>query len=289
MKRTALIVAFCLGAVAPLFAAGTNVLTDEKSRLSYSIGMMFANRWKEQGVDVDPDLVLRGLKDAQSGAPTLMGQQEMRDLISKFEKALAEKQQAMREQLLAKNKAEGEAFLAKNKTQPGVVTLPDGLQYKVVTDGKGEIPGDNDIVTVNYRGTFIDGTEFGSSTKDGKPSQVPISRIFRGWQEALKLMKTGSEWQLSIPAELAYGQAGMPPHIPPNAVLLFDVELLAVKHPDPQLVPLPAPTAKTPNTPLTSDIVKVPSAKEMNKGAKIEIIKAEDVQKLQQVQTNAPR
>jgi FKBP-type peptidyl-prolyl cis-trans isomerase FklB len=285
MKRTALIFAFCLSAAAPLFAADTNVLTDEKSRLSYSIGMMFANRWKEQGVEVDPDLVLRGLKDGQSGAPTLLSQQEMHDLIDKFEKALAEKQQAMRDQLLAKNKAEGEAFLAKNKSQPGVVTLPDGLQYKIVTEGNGESPGDNDVVTVNYRGTFIDGTEFGNSTKDGKPLQIPINRLFRGWQEALKLMKTGSKWQLFIPAELAYGQQGTR-GIAPNSVLIFDAELLAVRHPDPQLVPLPPPSA---NTPLTSDIVKVPSAEEMNKGAKIEIIKAEDVQKIQQAQTNAAK
>ena len=284
MKRTALSVAICLGATAPLFAAGTNVLNDEKSRLSYSIGMKFANQWKEQGVDVDPDMLLRGLKDSQSGAPTLMSQQEMRDLFDSFGKALAEKELASR----AKYKAEGEAFLAKNKTQPGVVTLSDGLQYKAVIDGNGETPGNNDFVTINYRGTFVDGTEFGSSIKDGKPLQILISRLFRGWQEALKLMKTGSKWQLFIPAELAYGQQGTG-GIAPNSVLIFDVELLAVKHPDPQLVPLPPPSAKTPNVPLTSDIVKVPSAEEMNKGAKIEIIKAEDVQKLQQAQTNAPR
>ena len=122
MKRIALIVAFGLSAAAPLFAAGTNALTDEKSRLSYSIGMMFANRWKEQGVDVNPDMVLRGLKDGQSGAPTLLSQQEMHDLIDTFEKALADKQMALREQIAAKNKAEGEAYLAKNKSQPGVVT-----------------------------------------------------------------------------------------------------------------------------------------------------------------------
>ena len=115
MKKTALIVAFCLSAVAPLLADGTNVLTDEKSRLSYAIGMMFANRWKEQGVDVDPDLVLRGLKDGQSGGPTLMSQQDMQTLIATFQKALADRQQKMREELLAKNKAESEAFLAQEQ------------------------------------------------------------------------------------------------------------------------------------------------------------------------------
>ena len=287
MKKTALMVTFFLSAVAPLLADGTNVvLTDEKSRLSYAIGMMFANRWKEQGVDVDPDLVLRGLKDGQSGGPTLMSLQETRDIINKFQNALADKQQKMREQLLAKNKAEGDAFLAKNKTLPGVVTLPDGLQYKVIADGAGEMPGEDDIVTMNYRGTFVDGTEFGSSAQDGKPLQVAVNRIFRGWKEALRLMKDGSKWQLAIPAELAYGQAGMPPRIQPNAVLLVEVDLLAVQHPSPQ----PASAPSLPATPpLTSDIVKVPSADEMNKGAKIEIIKSEDALKLQQAQTNAAK
>jgi len=287
MKKIGLIVAFCLSAVAPLLADGTNLLTDEKSRLSYAIGMMFANRWKEQGVDVNPDLVLRGLKDGQAGGPTLMSWQDMQTLITTFEKALADRQQKMREQLLATNKAKGETFLAKNKTQSGVVTLPDGLQYKVITVGNGETPGDDDTVTVNYRGTLVDGTEFGSSARDGKPLQLTIGHIsVRGWNEALKLMKTGSKWQLFIPSELAYGQRGMAPRIQPNATLLIEVELLAVQHPNPQPATAPPPSA---NPPLTSDIVKVPSAEEMSKGAKIEIIKPEDVQKLQQAQTNAAK
>ena len=146
-------------------------------------------------------------------------------------------------------------------------------------------PATDDIVTMNYRGTFVDGTEFGSSAQDGKPLQLTIGHIsIRGWNEALKLMKTGSKWQLFIPAELAFGQAGMSPRIPPDAALIMEVELLAVQHPNPQPASAPPPAA---NPPLTSDIVKVPSAEEMNKGAKIEIIKPEDVQKFQQAQTNA--
>ena len=285
MKKTALIVTFCLSAVAPLLADGTNVvLTDEKSRLSYAIGMMFANRWKQQGVDVDPDLVLRGLKDGQAGGPTLMSRQDMQTLITTFQSALADRQQKMREDLLAKNKAESEAFLANNKSQPGIVTLPDGLQYKVITVGNGETPGDEDTVSVNYRGTLVDGTEFGSSAKDGKPLQVSFSMpVFRGLKEALKLMPAGSKWQLFIPAELAYGQNGMSSSIPPDAALIMEIEILTVQHPNPQPASAPPPAA---NPPLTSDIVKVPSAEEMKKGAKIEIIKPEDVQKFQQAQTN---
>lgn len=282
MNKTALIVAFALSAAAPLFADGTNVLTDDKSRLSYAIGMMFADRWKQQGVNVNPDLVARGLKDGQSGGPTLMSRQDMQNLITTFQQGLAARQEKMREEFLAKNKTEGENFLAKNKTQPDVVTLPDGLQYKVITEGSGEIPNDTDTVTMNYLGTFVDGTEFDSSTRAGKPMEIAVGRIsLRGWNEALKLMKAGSKWQLFIPSELAYGQNGLPPRIPPNTALIINVELLAVQHPKPQPAAAPPPS---PNPPLTSDIIMVPSAEERSKGAKVEIIKPEDVQKLQQSQ-----
>jgi FKBP-type peptidyl-prolyl cis-trans isomerase len=286
MKRTALIVTLCFGAVAPLLADGTNALTDDKSRLSYAIGMMFADRWKEQGVDVDPNLVLRGLKDGQSGGPTLMSRQDMQSLITTFQQGLADRQQKMREAAVLQNKAQGEAFLAKNKTQPGVMTLPDGLQYKVITEGDGEIPTDSDIAMVNFRGTFVDGTEWDGSDRIGKPLQLPVGRVFRGWSEALKLMKTGSKWQLFIPSELAYGQNGLPSRIPPNAALIIEVELLAVQHPQSRSQPAPTPSPSA-NPPLTSDIIKVPSAEEMKNGAKIEIIKPEDVQKLQQSQPQA--
>jgi FKBP-type peptidyl-prolyl cis-trans isomerase FklB len=139
---------------------------------------------------------------------------------------------------------------------------------------------------VNFRGTFVDGAEFDSSAKAGKPKELPVGRVFRGWSEALKLMKTGSKWQLFIPAELAYGQNGMSSAIPPDAAVIMEIEILAVQHPNPQPASAPPPTA---NPPLTSDIVKVPSAEEMSKGAKIEIIKSEDVQKYQQAQTNAAK
>jgi FKBP-type peptidyl-prolyl cis-trans isomerase FklB len=228
---------------------------------------MFADRWKQQGVDVDPDLVARGLKDGQSGGPTLMSRQDMQNLLTTFQQGLAAQQQKMREELPAKNKAEGEAFLARNKTQPGVVTLPDGLQYKVITAGDGEVPGDNNIVSVNFRGTFVDGTEWDNTARTGKPLQLTVGQVFRGWSEALKLMKTGSKWQLFIPPELAFGPTGMASRIPPNATLIMEVELVAVQHSQPQSPPSPA------NQPLTSDIIEVPSAEELKKGAKIEIIK----------------
>jgi FKBP-type peptidyl-prolyl cis-trans isomerase FklB len=285
MKKTALIVTFALSAAAPLFADGTNVLTDEISRVSYAIGMMTGHQWKQQDLGFDVDLYAHGIKDAMSGGATLITPEQAQQTIDAFKKKMAAKQQQKQIELAAKNKVEGEAFLAKNKTQPGVVTLPDGLQYKVITEGDGVMPGDGDIVSVNFRGTLIDGTEWGNTAQTGKPTQLAIGQVFRGWSEALKLMKTGSKWQLFIPSELAFGQNGMSSRIPPNATLIIEVELLSVQHPSPQ--PASAPSAANP--PLTSEIIKVPSKAEMDKGAKIEYIKPEDAQKLQQAQTPPPK
>jgi FKBP-type peptidyl-prolyl cis-trans isomerase FklB len=270
MKKTLTLI-FCLTAAAPLFADGTNTLGDEKSRVSYAIGMTIGHNWQQQGIDVDLDLVLRGLKDAQSGL-TLMTPQEMQTTLAEYQKTLAARQQEIQKQLAVKNKADGEAFLATNKDNPGVITLPDGLQYKVITDGSGAMPAASDTVSVNYRGTFIDGTEFDGSDKVGHPVQFQANQVIPGWTEALTHMKTGSKWQLFIPSDLAYGSMGRPPRIPPNAMLMFEVELVSVQ---------PAATPPVQNSqPLTSDIIKVPSKEEMDKGAKIEVIKPEDAQKL---------
>ncbi len=280
MKKTALIIALSLTAAAPLMADGTNQLADEISRVSYAIGMMTGHQWKQQELDFDPDIYARGIKDAMSGGATLMTPEQAQQTIDTFRKELAAKQQKKQLELAATNKIEGDAFLAKNKTQPGVVTLPDGLQYKIITEGNGVMPGDGDIVSVNFRGTFVDGTEWDNTARTGKPTQLTIGQVFRGWSEALKLMKTGSKWQLFIPTELAFGEKGMASRIPPNATLIIEVELLSVQHPSPHPASMP-PAA---NPPLTSDIIKVPSAEEMKKGAKIEVIKPEDAQKLQQAQ-----
>ena len=261
--------------------AGTNVFGGEKARISYAIGMTIGHNFQAQGVEVDTDLLIRGLKDMQSGGTTLLTQQEMRDTLGEYQKTLAANQRKMREEAAAKNKTEGEAFLAGNKTKPGVVTLPDGLQYKIITNGSGATPMMDDIVTVNYRGTFIDGKEFDSSAKAGHPAQFAVGSVIHGWTEALMQMKVGSKWQLFVPSELAYGERGRP-GIPPNTVLVFEVELLSAEHQSP-----PAPAVST-NTPLTSDIIKVPSLEEMKKGAKIEVIKPEDAAKFQQSQTQPP-
>jgi hypothetical protein len=155
-----------------------------------------------------------------------------------------------------------------------VVTLPDGLQYRIITNGNGAIPKVNDIVTVNYRGTLIDGTEFDSSAKAGRPAQFEVNGVIVGWTEALTRMKIGSKWEVVLPPALAYKDFGNP-GIPPGAVLIFEIELLDAKH-------------QKPPEPVTSDIVKLPSLEEMKKGAKIEVIKSESIGKVQALQTNQP-
>ena len=276
---------FCLGLAAPLLADGTNQLADEKSRVSYAIGMMTGHQWKMQDLDFDPDLYVRGIKDALGSGTTLLTPAEAEAAINTFKKEFMAKQQQKRMELMAKNKAEGDTFLTTNKLNPNIkllsVTLPNGqaseMQYLVLTNGSGPVPTANDRVSVNYRGTLLDGTEFDSSYKRGQPATFGVNQVIKGWTAALEKMPVGSKWKLFIPPDLAYGESGRP-GIPPNAVLIFEVELLGIEAPPP-----PAPAA-APAAPLTSDIIKVPSAEELKKGAKIEVIKPEDVQKLQSEQ-----
>ncbi|MEJ0088876.1 MAG: FKBP-type peptidyl-prolyl cis-trans isomerase [Limisphaerales bacterium] len=273
MKKTILAVVFSAVCIAPLLADDTNILSDEKSRVSYAIGMTIGHNFQQQGIDVDTAVFLRGLKESMAGGATLLTPQEVQTTLKV---TLPARQAKMREAQALTNKIAGEAFLATNKNNPGVITLPDGLQYKVITKGDGATPAADSIVTVNYRGTFLDGAEFDSSAKQGRPTQLPANQFVRGWTEALTNMTVGSKWQLFVPSELAYGERGGRT-IPPNSTLIFDIELL-----DTQVASTPAPAA-----PLTSDIIKVPSKAEMDKGAKIETLKPEDVQKLQsQSKTN---
>ena len=276
---------FCLGMAAPLFADGTNQLTDEKSRSSYALGMLTGQQWKQQDVGFDVDVYARGIKDGLAGGATLLTTEEAQQAFAAFKKDFAAKQQQKHNELAAKNKAEGEAFLTTNKVNAGIkllnVTLPDGksseLQYLVLTNGTGPLPAASDRVKVNYRGTLLDGTEFDSSYKRGQPATFGVGQVIRGWSEALKAMPAGSSWKLFIPSELAYGESGTR-NIQPNSALIFEVELLAIEPPAPAPAPAGAATAAAP---LTSDIIKVPSKAELDKGAKIEYMKPEDVQKAQ--------
>lgn len=205
------------------------VLTDQKARVSYSIGLNIGNNLKQQGVEVDPAVLLRGVQDAISGAKALMTPEEVQQCMTQFQQEMNEKQMANAAKEADKNMKEGEAFLAENKKKEGVVTLPSGLQYKVITPGTGATPKATDTVTTHYRGTLIDSTEFDSSYKRGQPASFPVNGVIPGWTEALQLMQVGAKWQLFIPANLAYGSRGAGGRIGPNATLIFDIELLGIK------------------------------------------------------------
>lgn len=227
-------------------AQGVTVLTTEKQKASYAIGMNVGGGLHRQGVDLDTAALLQGMKDALGGGKTLITEDEARAALMKLQNEMQAKQQAQAQQEGAANKKEGDAFLAANKGKEGVVTLPSGLQYKILKEGSGPKPTATDSVVCNYRGTLINGTEFDGSEKHGGPATFPVSGVIKGWTEALQLMPTGAKWQLFIPADLAYGARGTPGGpIPPNATLTFEVELLSIKAPEKAPAPAAAPE-KTP-------------------------------------------
>jgi FKBP-type peptidyl-prolyl cis-trans isomerase FklB len=211
------------------FAKEDAVLKDEKDRLSYAIGMDIGNGLKRQNIDLNPEIVAQGIWDSLSGEKTLMTEQEYRDTMNAFKQEMSKKQQAQMQEFSEKNKKDGENFLAENKTKEGIITLPSGLQYKVVQAGTGKSPKSSDTVTVNYKGTLIDGTEFDSSYRRGQPASFPVKGVIPGWTEALQLMKEGAKWELYIPSNLAYGERGAGRNIGPNSTLIFEVELISVK------------------------------------------------------------
>ena len=280
IKTTCLSI-LCLGAAAlPLGAEGTNQFASETARVSYALGMMTGHQWKQQDLGFEADVYAQGIKDALAGGQMRLTPEEATAAIEAFKKDFMASQQKKRAE-------QGAAFLAENKNKPGVNVLPDGLQYQILMSGTGPKPAAEDTVMVNYRGTFVDGTEFDSSYKRGQPWPCQVGGVIRGWTEALLMMNVGSKWKLVIPAELAYGENPPPrSNIPPNAVLVFEVELISIKAATPPPAPAAPPAPAVPAAPLTSDIIKVPSAEEMKKGAKIEVIKAEDVLKAQAASTN---
>jgi len=212
-----------------VWAADEMVLKDQKDKVSYSMGINIGSNLKKESIDVNPEALIRGIKDALSGGKPLMTEQEINETMMNFQKELIAKQQSRLKELGEKNKKEGEAFLAENKKKEGVVTLPSGLQYKVIKEGNGKIPKLTDTVTIHYKGTLIDGTEFDSSYNRGQPATFPVKGVIPGFSEAIQLMKVGSKWQLFIPSNLAYGERGAGDDIGPNTTLIFEVELLSIK------------------------------------------------------------
>jgi FKBP-type peptidyl-prolyl cis-trans isomerase FklB len=217
-------------------------LTTDKDKDSYAIGMNIGKSLHRDAVDVDPQILLRGLKDAMFGGKTLLTDDEAKAAMSTLQAQVRKTQEDKAQIAADTNRKEGDAFLAENKTKQGVVTLPSGLQYKIVAEGTGPKPTASDSVVCNYRGTLLNGTEFDSSYKHGEPITIPVGRVIKGWSEALQLMPVGSKWQLFIPPDLAYGPRGAGNDIGPNSTIVFEVELISIK---PQIAQgaTPAPDA----------------------------------------------
>ena len=209
--------------------SSTLVPKTQKEKASYAIGLNIGNGLHRDAVDVDPNMLLRGIKDAMAGAKPLLTDDEAKAALTALQNDVRQKHEAMMQQAGEANKKQGDAFLAANKTKPGVVTLPSGLQYKILKQGTGPKPSTTDTVVCNYRGTLLDNNEFDSSNKHGGPATFEVGRVIRGWTEALQLMPVGSKWELFIPSDLAYGPRGAGTDIGPNATLVFEIELLSIK------------------------------------------------------------
>jgi len=217
------------------------VLTTEKEKQSYAIGLNVGQSLHRDGIVVDPKILTQGLQDAMAGGKVLLTDDQIKTVMTDLKNQVRQEQEAKKQAALDTNKKNGAAFLAANATKPGVVTLPSGLQYKILTAGTGPKPTADDRVVCNYRGTLLDNTEFDSSYKRGQPATFPVTGVIKGWTEALELMPVGSKWQLFIPADLAYGERGQAT-IEPNATLVFEVELLSIVPKTPP-APTPDPTA----------------------------------------------
>lgn len=202
-------------------------LKDDKAKESYSVGYQFGQNLKKLETDLDAEVLSAAIRDALSGKESRLTDEEMRAAVASLQERTVAAMQASIKEKAQKNLAEGEKFLAENKTKEGVKTTDSGLQYKVLEEGEGPSPKAGDTVTVHYRGTLVDGTEFDSSYQRGEPATFPLTGVIPGWTEALQLMKKGSKWVLFIPSELAYGERGAGNRIPPNSTLIFEVEMIS--------------------------------------------------------------
>jgi FKBP-type peptidyl-prolyl cis-trans isomerase FklB len=204
-------------------------LTTQKDKVSYAIGMNLGQGMKKDSLEIDPNILAQGLKDAMTGGKLLMTDEEAKTVLTDLRNEMIKKQQTQAQKAGDANKQAGQQFLAVNKTKEGVVTLPSGLQYKILKEGTGPKPTATDTVVCNYRGTLIDGTEFDSSYKGGKPATFPVGQVIKGWTEALQLMPVGSKWQVFVPSDLAYGERSPGAEIGPNSTLVFEIDLLSIQ------------------------------------------------------------
>ena len=208
---------------------GNSAFKTQKDKVSYAIGMNIGRNLHRQSIDVDPAILMQGLQATLTDGKTLLTEQEAQAVLMELQTEARKKQEEKMQQAGEANQKEGEAFLAANKAKPGIVTLPSGLQYKILKEGTGPKPSATDTVSCNYRGTLINGTEFDSSYKRGEPTSFPVNGVIKGWTEALQLMPVGSKWQLFIPSDLAYGVRGAGSEIAPNSTLIFEVELVSIQ------------------------------------------------------------
>ncbi len=216
---------------APLFAADASApaLETVEDKVSYSIGSDLGKNLKRQGITINPAIFAKGMEDGMRGGKLLMTEAEMKQVLSDFEKEMMNKRASEFNKKAEENKAKGEAFLKENKSKKGVVTLPSGLQYKIIKEGTGTKPGKEDTVTVEYTGRLLSGEVFDSTEKAGKPVSFKLNQVIPGWTEALQLMPVGSTWELYIPAKLAYGSRNVGGSIGPNETLIFNVHLIDAK------------------------------------------------------------
>ena len=226
-----LIAVFCVCLPLGVCLAGDKPeLTSQQDKESYSIGFQVGTSMKTDGVQVSLDRLVEGLEDAIEGKEPRLGPDEMNRLIADLRKIAREAQLKKTQEQSEKNLKEGQAFLDENKKKEGVSATASGLQYRIIKQGDGPTPKATDTVEVNYRGTFVDGKEFYSSYQRNKTEKFKVSGVIKGWTEALQLMKVGSKWQIFVPPELAYGQGGQPPRIPPSSVLIFEIELVSIEN-----------------------------------------------------------
>ena len=213
----------------PMIAGAQKGLESLEQKASYSFGVDFAKRLKQQGIELDMSALTRGITDAASGKGLAFKEGEMNQFKAEYTQQLRAQMMQQQQQKAATNLEAGKQFLAENAKKDGVVTTGSGLQYKVITSGSGPTPKATDTVTTHYRGTLIDGREFDSSHSRGQPASFPVKGVIKGWTEALQMMKVGDKWELYVPADLAYGTQQRGALIEPNSTLVFEIELLGIK------------------------------------------------------------
>lgn len=209
-------------------AADSAVLKTDKDKLSYSIGASIGKNLKKENTDIDMNLLIKGLKSGLAGEKELMSDKDIRQVMGDYQNQLRKQMMVKKQNDLVENKKNGDKYLADYRAKKGVLALPSGVLYKIIKAGDGKKPADSDMVEVYYRGTHVDGKEF-DATEPGHPATLKASALIAGWKQAISMMSVGSKWQIVIPSDLAYGERGVGSDIGPNEVLVFDVELVAIK------------------------------------------------------------